>query len=117
LDGKLELDQAKLREALETDFESVKHLFSSEDGIAQRLDKVVAPQLSVDGSISQRNKSLDDRTKKLQDDQAALDARMLVIEQRYSKQFTALDSLLAQLQSTSAYLGQQLANLPKIGKE
>jgi flagellar hook-associated protein 2 len=117
LDGKLELDQAKLREALETDFESVKHLFSSEDGIAHRMDEIVSPHLSTDGSISQRNKSLDDRTKKLEDDQAALDARMLVIEQRYSKQFTALDSLLAQLQSTSAYLGQQLANLPKIGKE
>ncbi len=115
LDGKLELDQAKLREALEGNFEAVKHLFSDEDGVAQRMDKIVSPHLSFDGSIAQRNKSLDDRTKKLEDDQSALDARMLVIEQRYSKQFTALDSLLAQLQSTSAYLGQQLANLPKIG--
>ena len=37
------------------------------------------------------------------------------IEARYRRQFTALDSLLAQLQSTSSYLAQQLANLPKSG--
>ncbi len=117
LDGKLELDQAKLREAMEADFQAVQRIFSSENGVAVRLDSIVSPHLSADGSIANRNKSLDDRTKRLQDDQAALDARMQVIEQRYMKQFTALDSLLAQLQSTSLYLGQQLANLPKIGKE
>ena len=117
LDGKLELDQAKLREAMQADFQAVQRIFSSESGIAVRMDAIVSPHLSADGSIAHRNKSLDDRTKRLQDDQAALDARMKVIEQRYLQQFTALDSLLAQLQSTSAYLGQQLANLPKIGKE
>ncbi len=117
VDGKLQLDQAKLREAMAADFQSVQRIFSSESGIAVRMDAIISPHLSADGSISVRNKSLDDRTKRLEDDQAALDARMKVLEQRYMKQFTALDSLLAQLQSTSAYLGQQLANLPKIGKE
>ena len=37
------------------------------------------------------------------------------IESRYRKQFTALDSLLAQLQTTSSYLAQQLASVPKAG--
>lgn len=115
LDGKLELDQTKLRSALESDFAAVQRVFSSENGIAVRLDKALEPHLSADGSIAQRNQTLNDRTKKLDDDQVALDARMQVIEQRYIKQFTALDSLLAQLQATSMYLGQQLANLPKIG--
>lgn len=117
LDGKLELDQSKLREALENDFAAVKFLFTSEDGMAQRLDKALSRHLSADGSFATRTKSLDERTKKLEDDMAALDARMQVIEQRYIKQFTALDSLLAQLQTTSSYLAQQIANLPKISKD
>ena len=37
------------------------------------------------------------------------------IEARYRRQFTALDSLLSQLQTTSSYLAQQLANVPKAG--
>jgi flagellar hook-associated protein 2 len=45
----------------------------------------------------------------------ALALRMEQIEARYRKQFTALDSLLSQLQTTSSYLSQQLANIPKIG--
>jgi flagellar hook-associated protein 2 len=102
---------------MESDFEAVQRLFSSENGVAVRMDAILSPHLSADGAIAQRNQSLDQRTKRLQDDQVALDARMKVIEQRYLKQFTALDGLLSQLQSTSLYLGQQLANLPKIGKE
>jgi flagellar hook-associated protein 2 len=115
--GKLQLDETKLRDALESDFEAVQRVFTAEDGVAKRMSAILDPHLSVEGSIAQRNKSLDTRTKRLEDDQAALDARMQVIEQRYSKQFTALDTLLAQLQTTSGYLAQQLANLPKIGGE
>ncbi|MFO7305999.1 MAG: flagellar filament capping protein FliD [Gammaproteobacteria bacterium] len=113
VDGKLELDKAKLRKALESDLAAVQRIFSAESGIAVRLDNVLAPHLAPDGSLALRNQTLNDRTKKLDADLAALDARMQVIEERYIKQFTALDTLLAQLQSTSAYLGQQLANLPK----
>ena len=41
---------------------------------------------------------------------------MLLIEDRYRKQFTAMDTLLASLTSTSNYLAQQLENLPTPGK-
>jgi flagellar capping protein FliD len=34
------------------------------------------------------------------------------LQARYTKQFNALDTLLAKLQSTSNYLTQQLGNLP-----
>jgi flagellar hook-associated protein 2 len=36
------------------------------------------------------------------------------IEARYRAQFTALDSLIGSMSSTSSFLNQQLANLPKI---
>jgi len=40
---------------------------------------------------------------------------MAVVQQRYLKQFNALDSLMSSLQSTANYLTQQLANSAKIG--
>jgi flagellar hook-associated protein 2 len=113
-EGKLELDQAKLRDALQSDLGAVQQIFTGENGLAARLDKTLMQHLSAEGSIAQRNKSLDDRSKRLEKDAEALEVRMQALQERYVRQFTALDSLLAQLQSTSSYLGQQLANLPKI---
>ena len=46
------------------------------------------------------------------DQRVALDERMIAVEQRLREQFTALDSLVGQLNNTSAFLGQQLASLP-----
>jgi flagellar hook-associated protein 2 len=39
------------------------------------------------------------------------------IEKRYRAQFTALDPMLAQMTSTSNFLTQQLANLPKTSNQ
>ena len=54
------------------------------------------------------------RRKNLEKQQEALNARMQVMEARYLKQFTALDSMLSQLQSTSTYLTQQLDSLSNL---
>ncbi len=40
-----------------------------------------------------------------------LDARMERLEASYRRQFTALDAMMAQMQSTSSYLTQQLGAL------
>jgi flagellar hook-associated protein 2 len=74
----------------------------------------VDARLSSAGEIATRNAGLARRQDELADRREALDARMLVIQQRYLKQFTALDSLLAQLQSTSTYLTQQLDGLSQL---
>jgi flagellar hook-associated protein 2 len=48
----------------------------------------------------------------LQADRERLDARMSRIEEGYRRQFTALDGLVAQLQSTQSFLTRELARLP-----
>lgn len=115
-DGTLVVDESKLRTALAADFDGVGIVFASENGVAARLDKLIAPRLAGTGDIAQRNKVLDERSKLLTKEQGILDARMTAIQERYMKQFTALDTLLASMQTTSSYLQQQLANLPKIGE-
>jgi flagellar hook-associated protein 2 len=42
-----------------------------------------------------------------------VDLRMEAVEARYRAQFTALDTLLAQMQTTGDFLTQQLAALNK----
>lgn len=115
-DGTLELDESQLSEALETDLNSVAAIFGSKGGVAARLSENIGARLATDAGLEARNTSLQKEITKIQDDKAALDARMLLIEDRYRRQFTAMDTLLASLTSTSNYLAQQLENLPTPGK-
>jgi flagellar hook-associated protein 2 len=113
--GALQLDTAKLQKALDDDPDAVAHLFGSENGVAARLFDQVDKRLASGGDLDTRSTSLKRDLDQVADDKEALALRMEQIEARYRKQFTALDSLLAQLQSTSSYLAQQLANVPRSG--
>ncbi len=113
LNGKLEIDSAKSAEAIRQDFDAVGQLFADEtNGIAVRLDAFIAGLLEDSGTIGQREERLGSRLESLTEQRERLDDRMLRVEERYFKQFQALDTLLAQFQSTSSFLTSQLANLP-----
>jgi flagellar hook-associated protein 2 len=113
--GTLELDAAKLNKALTADPDAVAELFGSENGVAARLYAQVDARLASGSDLDSRNTTLKREVDQIGKDKEALQLRMAQIEARYRKQFTALDSLLSQLQTTSSYLTQQLSNLPKIG--
>jgi flagellar hook-associated protein 2 len=113
--GSLELDTAKLTKALDSDPDAVAHLFGSENGVAARLFDQVDARLASGSDLDSRDTSLKRDLDQIADDKEALALRMEQIEARYRKQFTALDSLLSQLQTTSSYLAQQLASVPKAG--
>jgi flagellar hook-associated protein 2 len=50
----------------------------------------------------------------LQKRAAALNVQLTATEARYKKQFTALDTLIGKMNTTSSFLSQQLANLPSL---
>jgi flagellar hook-associated protein 2 len=110
-DGTLVSDPAKFTKALNTDFASVQRLFSGENGLATRLDAVAKQLLGDDGQIKARTDGLNARMKDLDKQSQALDTRIAAFEARTRAQFTALDSLMAKLGTTSTYLSQQLSNL------
>jgi flagellar hook-associated protein 2 len=85
---------------------------TGEDGIATRLESYLDSVLGSGNLIASREAGLEERLEGLQDDRARLDARLAQIEERYVKQFSALDSLVAQLNQTSSFLEQQLSNTP-----
>lgn len=113
--GALQIDAAKLTKALDTDPQGVAELFGAQGGVAARLFSQLEDRLATGGDIEGRNTRLKGEMKDIERDKEAFNLRMAQIETRLRKQFSALDSLLSQMQSTSSYLTQQLASLPKIG--
>jgi len=112
-DGTLALSPSKLENALDADFNSVGNLFSGPNGVATQLDGQISTTLESGGAIEARSKRLIQQQSDISDQQNALDDRMTKLQETYLQQFTALDTLLSSLQTTSAYLSQQIANLPK----
>lgn len=115
-DGKLALDATKFQAAMTANSTAVGALFSSANGVAKQLDTFLTAQLSSSGGIATRNAGIDAQRKDLNQRAEALTLRMTAIQARYMKQFTALDSLLSKMQSTSTYLGQQLSQSTNLAK-
>ena len=111
--GDLELDSSKLEDAIALDYEAISQLFANDDkGIAFRLEAKMDDYLSFDGLIKTREEGLKSRIDYNEDSQINMEYRLGLIEARYLKQFSALDSIISQSNATSSYLSQQLTNLP-----
>ena len=118
-DGKLEINEAELKKAIEADPESVEKLFNAagstyeQKGIAQRLydtvnntmDKITAKAGSVfttdnnQFAIGKQIKSLDNQIDRIEE-------RLAAFESRYYRQFTAMEKAIQQANSQSAQLMQ-----------
>ena len=81
-------------------------------GYASRIGQYLDSVLGDEGSLKTRTDGIDSSIKNLDRRQEQMEARLVQIEKRYRAQFTALDSMLASMNSTSSFLTQQLANLP-----
>jgi flagellar hook-associated protein 2 len=112
LDGTLSVDSAKLNAALAADPRAVSDLFAADGGYATRLDGILSSFLDSGGILDSRSagiqSSIDDVTARTD----ALNQHLTDLQDRYTEQFNAMDSLIAQLNSTSTYLTQQLDSLP-----
>ena len=114
-DGSLSLDSADLEAAIAGDFAGVAELFANDDqGYLFRLDSVIEEFVVFDGQLDVRKDSLNDRINSVDNRIFEMEFRLQLREQTLLDQFNALDSLMGQLQGTSAFLTQQLAALPTI---
>ncbi len=119
--GKLHLDEEKLRQAVTERPEEVTKLFTSDDGIkstagdgfATRLNNVLkaslehltkkagtADNLTDNSFLSKDIRGIEDKLKEMS-------KRLLSVEERYYRQFTAMEKAINQLNSQSAWLAQQ----------
>ncbi len=82
-------------------------------GYAAQLNTLTTALLAADGPIASRTNGLNTSIKDLAKTKDELNARLADTEKRYRAQFTALDSVISKMSTTSTFLTQQLANLSK----
>lgn len=122
LEGKLTVDSSTLASQLQAGFSSVKSLFtnpSSTDyttqGIVQRLDGILTPQVEPNGVLDSRMSSEDAIIQQLQQQQSDLQVTLTAKETALRAQFAQMESTMSSFQSTGNWLSQQIAGLPTTG--
>lgn len=112
-DGNLELQPDKLAQALDKDPQAVMSMLNA---YGAEINKVVNGLTGSKGVITTRTDGINDYIKGLNDRKNAIEDRMTIVEANYRKQFNALDSAMASMQSTTTALTQQLAGLARFAQ-
>ena len=107
-DGSLSTNSAKLQTAITTDFTSVKSVLM---GYGTAVSATVDGMTSSKGLVTSRVTGLNSSINMLGERAEKMSLRLASIEARYRRQFTALDTMVSQMNQTSNYLTQQLAKL------
>jgi len=112
-DGSLTVDDAKLANALAKDPTGVSNLFVlTQNGIGKRLPDVIDDYISsVDGALTFRQKGIQASVDQIDKKVAREERRIAAVEERLTKQFSALERLVSQLKSQGEFLSQQLSAL------
>jgi len=107
-DGTLAIDNDKMTAAIKKD-PSLVASFTAEIGgrFNTGLDKLAG----TGGTVQSAQDSLRASVRGLEKRQEAMETRLVAVEARYRKQFSALDTLISSMNSTSNYLAQQLSSL------
>ncbi|GAB2909326.1 flagellar filament capping protein FliD [Paralcaligenes ginsengisoli] len=110
-DGTLAIDSTKLAAAVNSNPDDVKNLLSGTNGVAQTLTTVTNNILGTNGLLSTATDSANSISSDLQKQYDDTSARIDAVMATYQTQFTNLDTMVAQMNSVSSYLTQQLSSL------
>lgn len=81
------------------------------EGVGEKIVDLVSGVLGKGGSLVKRSESLEGKLEDIADQRLRLNDRMESYRERLVSQFTAADSLIAQLNNTRDFVSQQLAAL------
>ncbi|QBM16409.1 hypothetical protein MARI_04890 [Marinobacter sp. JH2] len=81
------------------------------EGVSERAVDAITNILGAEGALSSRTESLNRDLERIQEDRVKLDLKIESYQARLVAQFSAADSLIAQLNNTRDYVTQQLAAL------
>jgi flagellar hook-associated protein 2 len=117
-DGTLALNATRFDAAFSADAGKVERLFThatgtgTQLGFAQRMLAQVRLVADPSGALDQRQSALRDSIKRLDAQQEQLEVRLVLTQQRLTRQYSALDALVASRQQQSNALANALAGLP-----
>lgn len=81
------------------------------EGVGEKAVQTITDILGENGALSSRTEALNRDLERIQEDRIKLDLRIESYQARLIRQFSAADSLIAQLNSTRDYVTQQLEAL------
>ena len=121
--GQLVYDEAKIDAALNEDYDDVIQLFTanandqsrfSDDpaGIAGDIKSLIERVTASDGYLTTAEATLTARNADYEQDLKDLDERMAKVEERYNRQFLAMQSIIEEMNSTKESLIASFENLP-----
>jgi flagellar hook-associated protein 2 len=119
-DGKLSLDKDQLQEAIDADPNAVQTFFLGEngdDGFVANLTSVTEVYTESDGIMQTRIDGRESQLDRLEKEVESFNLKMSSYEARLLDQYNSMDLLVSGLNSTGAYLQQQLSNLPGVVKQ
>jgi flagellar hook-associated protein 2 len=85
---------------------------SYSSGIANNLNQMINTFTASNGLITARTDGINTSIKKLNDNISKMQDRLTIKQKYYENQFSKLDSIMSQMNSTSTSLTQQLNSLP-----
>lgn len=106
--GTLSLEGTALDDALAADPEGINALL---DRLGSTLDENLERFEGTNGLVQARINGFEARLDSLDDRRERLDRRMVSVQARYEREFSALDTLIAGMNQTSSYLSVQLGAL------
>ena len=120
--GKLVIDEEALKKALETNADEVEKLFVGENGLAEKLTNIMDRTAKVsaadpgelvriagakESKATQTQSTLYNELRRIDERISVLNTRYNKEKDRYWKQFNAMETIISNYSSQSAYLGQQ----------
>jgi len=110
--GNLSVNETVLNEVSIDDTRNfIQAMTDPESGFSNRVTEVLQRYSDADGLISDKEESFDARMETLENQGDRYEYRLEQTEARLRRQFTALDTLVSQLQATSSYLTDQLSSI------
>lgn len=109
--GTLDSGSEVLNEALSTNYYAVQNFFGADDGLADQVDALISQYTGTDGSLVQREESLNESLEQVEEDYIDLYERMDELETSLRSQYAAIDSLIASYQTSSSYISSILSSI------
>lgn len=108
--GVLSLDESKYNTALEKGVDRFVNMFNSSDGLSSKFSGLIEEYTQTGGIIDTRENGVDSRKSSIDDQIDRLEYRLDKTSERLRRQFTAMDLIVTNLQSTSSFLTSRLSN-------
>jgi flagellar hook-associated protein 2 len=111
--GTMQSGKELLNSTISDKYSALQSFFSDDDGLATRVDDLIELYTGSNGSLLKREQSLNESLEKVETDRDALSERLANLEASLRSQYAAIDSIMAQYQTSSSYISSILTNTSK----